>query len=57
MMTKYHIEFIERQPLPQECQECKEIVECGGAVDMACYNCDFALKRFKMVRVPNEAQK
>ena len=44
--------FEEVEPLPQECQECKEVEEWG--VDCACYNCDFALKRFKMIRVEED---
>ena len=55
-MSGYHIEFKKRLPVPQECQECQEIAACGGAVDMACYNCENALKRFEMIRVPNKQQ-
>lgn len=37
----------EVKPLPQVCQECKEVKEEG--VECACYNCDHALERFEIV--------
>ena len=43
------IELVEVQPLPQVCQQCQEVKEAG--VDAACYNCDHALERFKIVKV------
>ena len=41
------IELIENEALPQVCALCKEVEEFG--VDAACYNCDYALERFRMV--------
>jgi hypothetical protein len=38
--------FEEVKPLPQVCQECEEVKEYG--VECACYNCDYALERFRM---------
>ena len=48
------LEIREIQPLPQRCQECEEVKEHG--VDCACYNCDYALERFELVKV-DEPQK
>ena len=42
------IKLIEVEPLPQVCQECQEVKEYG--VDCACYNCDYALERFMMIK-------
>ena len=42
------IKLIEVEPLPQVCQECQEVKEYG--VDCACYNCDYALERFRVVK-------
>lgn len=39
--------FEEVSPLPQVCQECAEVKEYG--VECACYNCDYALERFRML--------
>lgn len=45
------IELVEIKPLPQRCVECPEAEEAkklGLAEDAYCYNCDFALERFKI---------
>lgn len=47
-------EYIEVKPLPQVCQECQEKKEAeamGLGPDAYCYNCDFFLERFQMVKV------
>ena len=41
------MEPIENNPLPQVCQECEEVKEWG--IELACYNCDYALERFKIL--------
>lgn len=46
------IEEIEVKPLPQRCTDCQEAKEgeaMGLTVDAYCYNCDYALDRFKLV--------
>lgn len=48
------LEIREIQPLPQRCQECEKVKEDG--VDCACYNCDYALERFELVKL-DEPQK
>ena len=48
------IEIIEVEPLPQRCLDCpeaKEGIEMGLTVDAYCYNCDFALDRFKIIKI------
>lgn len=42
------IDIVERKPLPRVCRNCQEVKEYG--VDAACYNCENALKRFKLVK-------
>lgn len=49
------IELVEVKPLPQVCQECKEVKEAGA--DAACYNCDHALERFKMIRTEEKSKR
>lgn len=52
------IELIEVNPLPQRCLECPEAAEAkelGLTEDAYCYNCDFALDRWQMVRVDDAA--
>ena len=47
------IDIIERNPLPQRCLECEEAAEgeaLGLSVDAYCYNCDYALDRFQIVK-------
>lgn len=49
------IDIIERNPLPQRCLECEDAKEgeaLGLSVDAYCYNCDYALERFEIVKVP-----
>ena len=41
------IELVENKPLPQVCQECQEVKEWG--IELACYNCGYALFRFSVV--------
>jgi hypothetical protein len=41
--------IVEVSPLPQVCQECKEIVECRGNTGQACWECDYAEERFYLV--------
>ena len=38
------MELVENKPLPQVCQEVKE-----WGIELACYNCDYALFRFSIV--------
>lgn len=48
------LEIIEVSPLPERCvncQEAKEGEELGVGVDAYCYNCDYALDRFLLVKV------
>lgn len=45
------MELIEVNPLPQrciECQEAKEAKELGLTEDAYCYNCDWALDRWRI---------
>lgn len=52
------IKYIEVNPLPQRCLECQEAKEgkaLGLTEDAYCYNCDFALDRWKIVK--DEPQK
>lgn len=47
------MEFIEKKPLPQRCIDCpeaKEAKELGLAEDAYCYNCDWALDRWQIVK-------
>lgn len=50
------IEIRERNPLPEVCRNCEELKECGGNVDAACYNCDYALERFEIIHIDSEKQ-
>lgn len=43
------IEIVEVSPLPQVCADCPEAKEMGLCVDAYCYNCDYALERFKIL--------
>lgn len=46
------IEIVEVSPLPRVCADCpeaKEAEEMGLCVDAYCYNCDYALERFKIL--------
>lgn len=48
------LEIIEVKPLPQRCLECQEAKEgeaMGLTPDAYCYNCDYALDRFQLVKV------
>jgi hypothetical protein len=41
------MEIKNKKPLPLRCRFfCREIKKCGGKVERACYNCDYALNRF-----------
>lgn len=42
------MEIEEVKPLPQVCQECEEVKKYG--VENACYNCENALERFKILK-------
>ena len=47
------IELIEVDPLPDRCLNCpeaKEGEELGLGPDAYCYNCDYALDRWKIVK-------
>ena len=49
------IEIIEVNPLPERCLNCEEAKEgeaLGVGVDAYCYNCDYALDRFKIIKIP-----
>ena len=49
------IEIIEVNPLPQRCLECEEAAEgeaMGVGPDAYCYNCDYALDRFQIIKTP-----
>lgn len=49
------IEIIEVNPLPQRCLECAEAAEgeeLGVGPDAYCYNCDYALERFQIIKIP-----
>lgn len=51
------IEIIEVNPLPERCLNCEEAKEgeaLGLSVDAYCYNCDYALDRFKIIRIPEK---
>lgn len=51
------MKLVEVNPLPQRCLECpeaKEAEELGLGVDAYCYNCDFALDRWKIVKTDEE---
>lgn len=51
------IEIIEVSPLPQRCLECpeaKEGEELGVGVDAYCYNCDYALDRFQIIKIEDK---
>lgn len=40
----------DKKPLPLRCRFfCREIRKCGGKVERACYNCDYALNRFELL--------
>ena len=41
------IELVENTPLPQVCQECQEVKQWG--IELACYNCGYALCRFSII--------
>ena len=41
--------IVEVYPLPQVCQECKELEECGGNTGQACWECEHAEERFVVV--------
>ena len=47
------IDIIERKPLPQRCVDCEDAKEgkaLGVGVDAYCYNCDYALERFEIIK-------
>ena len=49
--------LVEVNPLPQRCLECPEAKEAealGLGVDAYCYNCDFALDRWQIVKTDEE---
>lgn len=51
------IEIIEVNPLPQRCIDCEDAKEgeaLGVGVDAYCYNCDYALDRFQIIKTPTE---
>lgn len=39
-------EIKERSPLPQVCQECKELEECRGNTGWCCFDCPHCEERF-----------
>lgn len=46
------MKVIEKQPLPNECVDCriaKEGREQGLSEDAYCYNCDYALNRWEII--------
>lgn len=51
------MKLVEVSPLPQRCLECpeaKEAKELGLTEDAYCYNCDFALDRWQIVKTDEE---
>lgn len=53
------IELIEVDPLPKRCQECQEAKEgeaMGVGPDAYCYNCDYALDRWQIVKQKEESR-
>ncbi|MDL2273404.1 hypothetical protein LJC34_02510 [Oscillospiraceae bacterium OttesenSCG-928-G22] len=54
------MEIREVTPLPPRCLECedaKDGIALGVGVDAYCYNCDYALDRFEIVKVSNIDEK
>lgn len=48
------LEIVEVSPLPERCVNCEEAKEgeaMGVGVDAYCYNCDYALDRFRLVKI------
>jgi hypothetical protein len=48
------IELVEVNPLPSVCQNCQEAKEgqaMGLTEDAYCYNCDYALERWNIVKI------
>lgn len=37
------------EPLPERCQNCKELEECNGNTGQACWECDYACDRFVLI--------
>lgn len=47
------MQIIEKRPISQRCLTCEEAKEgekLGLGVDAYCYNCDYALDRFEIVK-------
>lgn len=53
------MELREVRPLPKRCRECpeaKKAKKLGFAEDAYCYNCDFALERWEIVKDDDESK-
>lgn len=53
------MKFIEVKPLPKRCLECLEAKEAkknGLTEDAYCYNCDFALERWIIIKDDDETE-
>ena len=53
------MKFIEVKPLPKRCLECPEAKEAkknGLTEDAYCYNCDFALERWIIIKDDDETE-
>ena len=51
------MKIIEEKPLPEVCVNCPEAAEgkkMGVGEDAYCYNCDYALRRWKIVEEDEE---